>query len=140
MAGSGNFTRADETTLMDFANGMNGPLQTLERNLGELGGSQNLLQEAFKGQAGGAVFNAFGNVLDTGKQLASYIEQILNMIQTSAGEFAHEDAAALRTMLSGMEDGGLTDGGVATGGASGTWTDGTFEQNWDPTKVKGDWN
>jgi uncharacterized protein YukE len=135
MAGSGNFTRADETTLTNFANGMNGPLQTLEGNLTRLGNSQGILESAFQGVAGKAVFNAFGNVLDTGKQVAAYIEEIMQMIQTSAAEFTNKDAEALRSMLAGMEDSGYTDTNVAAGRASGDWVDGTVNQNWDPKKV-----
>lgn len=132
-----NLTEADETTLVNFASGMNGPLQTLEGNLRTLGGSQGLLQEAFKGQAGGAVYNAFGNVLDTGKKVAVYIEEIMQKINTSAGEFAHQDGAALQAMISGMGE-AYSDGAVDTG-ATGNWNDGKVEQNWDPQKVKDNW-
>ncbi|WP_063062704.1 hypothetical protein [Nocardia sienata] len=138
MAGGGNFTRADEQTLMNFANGMNGPLQTLEGNLTSLGNSQGILDRAFTGKAGDAVFNAFGNVQDTGRQVAMKIEEIMGMIKTSAQEFTHQDAAALQKVLAGMESGGYTDGNVT--GGSGSWSDGKVEQNWDPEKVKGNWS
>lgn len=125
-----NLTQADEATLVNFASGMNGPLQTLEGNLRTLGGSQGMLQSAFKGKAGTAVENAFGNVLDTGKRVAVYIEEIMGKINTSAGEFTHRDGEALQALISGMGD-AYTDGGLDTG-ASGTWNDGKVDVNWDP--------
>ncbi|NUP27829.1 MAG: hypothetical protein HOQ44_14245 [Nocardia sp.] len=79
----GNITEADEDVLMDFAKKMDGPLQILEGHIDKLGKSQGALQSAFKGNAGNAVYNAFGNVLTTGAKVADYIEQIMQMILSS---------------------------------------------------------
>jgi len=135
-----NFTEADETTLTNFATGMNGPLQDLEKNLSRLGGSQSTLQTAFVGQAGTAVENAFANVLDTGRNVAVKIEEIMGMIHTSAAEFTSRDGEALQALISGMGE-AYTDGKVDTG-ATGTWNDGVVDQRIDPenpTKAKTDW-
>ncbi|NKY34769.1 hypothetical protein HGA13_17050 [Nocardia speluncae] len=135
-----NFTEADETTLTNFATGMNGPLQDLEKNLSRLGGSQNTLQTAFVGQAGTAVENAFANVLDTGRNVALKIEEIMGMIHKSAAEFTSRDGEALQALISGMGE-AYTDGKVETGG-TGSWNDGAVDQRVDPmnpTKAKTDW-
>ncbi|WP_280437553.1 hypothetical protein [Nocardia carnea] len=134
-----NLTEVDETTLVNFASGMNGPLQTLEENLRSLGRSQSTLQAAFVGKAGTAVENAFGNVLDTGKQVALKIEEIMSMINTSATEFTHKDGEALQALISGMGD-AYTDGNVV--GGTGSWDDGSVNQVVDPMtpdKAKTDW-
>ncbi|WP_280425565.1 hypothetical protein [Nocardia carnea] len=131
-----NLTEVDETVLVNFASGMNGPLQTLETNLRTLGGSQSTLQTAFVGKAGTAVENAFANVLDTGKQVAVKIEEIMGMINTSATEFTHRDGEALQALISGMGE-AYTDGNVV--GGTGSWDDGAVNQNWDPMKAKDDW-
>lgn len=128
-----NLTEVQEGALESFANGMNGPLQTLESNLRTLGQSQNALMTAFVGQAGTAVENAFGNVLDTGKQVAVKIEEIMGMINKSAAEFNHRDGEALQAVLSGM--GEAYQDQQVTGG-TGTWNDGQVEQN---SKIKDDW-
>ncbi|WP_280400034.1 hypothetical protein [Nocardia carnea] len=128
-----NLTEVQEGVLESFANGMNGPLQTLESNLRTLGQSQNALMTAFVGQAGTAVENAFGNVLDTGKQVAVKIEEIMGMINKSAAEFTHRDGEALQAVLSGM--GEAYQDQQVTGGTGG-WNDGQVDQNW---RIKDDW-
>lgn len=133
----GNITEADEDVLMEFAKKMDGPLQTLEGHISSLGKSQGALQTAFKGNAGNAVYNAFGNVLTTGAKVADYIEQIMQMILSSSQKFGAEDHAAMQQLVSKMGD--AADGSFNSGG-TGTWADnGQLESTAGPSKAKVDW-
>jgi uncharacterized protein YukE len=108
---------------------MNGPLQTLEGHLKTLGSAQNDLQAAFKGSAGTAVYNAFGNVLSTGTQVAHFIEEIIQGIVQASSKFDEEDRLAMEQVSRQIDAGldargvGSLDGSFGSGetGATGTW-------------------
>ncbi|MCX0273815.1 hypothetical protein NLM24_24620 [Nocardia zapadnayensis] len=138
----GNITEADEDVLMEFGKKMEGPLQTLEGHLKSLSGSQGTLQTAFKGNAGNAVYNAFGNVLQTGSKVAEYIEQIMQMILSSSSKFGQEDHAAMQSVISRLGEAG---DGTFNSGATGSWNNldkqgnVELESTQGPSKAKVDW-
>jgi len=135
--GTAGVTDADVDQLVAFAKGMNGPLQTLEGHLKTLGGAQNDLQAAFKGSAGTAVYNAFGNVLSTGTRVVQFIEEIIQGINNSGFKFDEEDRLAMDTVNRQINEGldargaGSLDGsfGSAETGAYSTWESAQLENS-----------
>lgn len=135
--GTAGVTDADVDQLIAFAKGMNGPLQTLEGHLKKLGGAQNDLQAAFQGNAGTAVYNAFGNVLSTGTSVVQFIEEIIQGINNSGFKFDEEDRIAMDEVNRGINAGleahgaGSLDGsfGSAETGAYGTWESAQLENS-----------
>ncbi|GGL40600.1 WXG100 family type VII secretion target [Nocardia jinanensis] len=137
--GVAGLTQADPDTLVAVSKKMATPLQTLEGHLKSLAGSQGTLQTAFKGNAGDAVYNAFGNVLTTGSKVAEFIEQIMQEIIGASSKFDEEDRLAMQgiaNQLGDAADGTFTG---STAGATGTWANTGLENTTGPSKASIDW-
>ncbi|MEU1985849.1 hypothetical protein [Nocardia sp. NPDC019395] len=133
-------TQADGDQMVAISKQMSGPLQTLEKDLKALGGAQGVLETAFRGNAGNAVYNAFGNVLTTGSNLARFMEQIMDQIISGSSAFDSEDQAAMQAVKGQLGEAG--DGNYANPGAQeSTWNNGdtALESTAGPSKAKVDW-
>ncbi|MEU4839473.1 WXG100 family type VII secretion target [Nocardia testacea] len=137
MAGQ-SITQANPDDLVAIAKKMDGPLQGLETNLGRLTNIQGILEAAFKGNAGQAVYNAFGNVHSTGTGVAQYMESVMAQIVQASSKFDQDDRAALQAVQASM---GEAADGTYNSGASGTWNNGAenLESTVGPSKAKVDW-
>ncbi|WP_039827805.1 WXG100 family type VII secretion target [Nocardia testacea] len=137
MAGQ-SITQANPDDLVAIAKKMDGPLQGLETNLGRLTNIQGILEAAFKGNAGQAVYNAFGNVHSTGTGVAQYMESVMAQIVQASSKFDQDDRAALQAVQASM---GEAADGTYNSGASGTWNNGAenLESTAGPSKAKVDW-
>ncbi|MGA6207814.1 WXG100 family type VII secretion target [Nocardia testacea] len=137
MAGQ-SITQANPDDLVAIAKKMDGPLQGLETNLGRLTNIQGILEAAFKGNAGQAVYNAFGNVHSTGTGVAQYMESVMAQIVQASSKFDEDDRAAVQGVQASM---GEAADGTYNSGASGTWNNGAenLESTAGPSKAKVDW-
>ncbi|MGW5388332.1 WXG100 family type VII secretion target [Nocardia sp. NPDC003963] len=137
--GVAGLTQADPDTLIAVSKKMSTPLQTLEGHLKSLAGSQGTLQTAFKGNAGDAVYNAFGNVLTTGSKVAEYIEQIMQEIIAASSKFDEEDRLAMQGIANQLGDAGDGVFNAGTTGATGGWATDQLENTQGPSKADINW-
>ncbi|MFQ6226323.1 WXG100 family type VII secretion target [Nocardia sp. NPDC002869] len=129
--------QANPDDLIAIAKKMNGPLQNLERHLKDLTSIQGTLETAFKGNAGQAVYNAFGNVHSTGTGIARYLEDIMAQINQASSKFDEDDRAAFQQVKTAMGD--AADGSFNTGVKDGGWQSDAQESTVGPPKAKVDW-
>ncbi|MET8797762.1 WXG100 family type VII secretion target [Nocardia sp. NPDC004568] len=133
-------TQANPDDLVAIAKKMDGPLQGLETNLKRLTGVQGILEAAFKGNAGQAVYNAFGNVHSTGSGVAQYMESVMAQIVSASSKFGEDDQAA-RQAIQGIQGnmGEAADGVYSPAAADGAWNSATQESVVGPSKARVDW-
>jgi WXG100 family type VII secretion target len=133
-------TQANPDDLVAIAKKMDGPLQGLETNLGRLTNIQGILEAAFKGNAGQAVYNAFGNVHQTGTGVAQYLESVMAQIVSASSKFGEDDQAA-RQAIQNIEGnmGAAADGTYNSGVKDEAWNSATQESTVGPSKAKVDW-
>ncbi|WP_416565146.1 WXG100 family type VII secretion target [Nocardia testacea] len=136
MAGQ-SITQANPDDLVAIAKKMDGPLQGLETNLGRLTNIQGILEAAFKGNAGQAVYNAFGNVHSTGTGVAQYMESVMAQIVQASSKFDEDDRAALQAVQASM--GEAADGTYNSGVSDSAWQSEAQESTAGPTKARVDW-
>jgi WXG100 family type VII secretion target len=136
MAGQ-SITQANPDDLVAIAKKMDGPLQGLETNLGRLTNIQGILEAAFKGNAGQAVYNAFGNVHSTGTGVAQYMESVMAQIVQASSKFDEDDRAAVQGVQASM--GAAADGTYNSGVSDSAWQSEAQESTAGPSKAKVDW-
>ncbi|MEV0367400.1 WXG100 family type VII secretion target [Nocardia fusca] len=137
---SQSVTQANPDDLVAIAKKMDGPSQNLQTNLKGLVDIQGILEAAFKGNAGQAVYNAFGNVHSTGSQVAQYLESVMAQINSASSKFGNEDDDARKTIegiVNGM--GAAADGTYNSGAKDENWQSANAESTVGPSKAKVDW-
>jgi uncharacterized protein YukE len=137
---AGSITKANPDDLVEIAKKMDGPLQGLETNLGRLTNIQGILEAAFKGNAGQAVYNAFGNVHSTGTSVAQYMESVMAQIVSASSKFGEDDQAARQAIQSTADSmGAAADGTYSSGVNDAGWNSAEQESTVGPSKAKVDW-
>ncbi|WP_063131564.1 WXG100 family type VII secretion target [Nocardia fusca] len=133
-------TQANPDDLVAIAKKMDGPSQNLQAHLKGLTDIQGILEAAFKGNAGQAVYNAFGNVHSTGSQVAQYLESVMAQINSASSKFGNEDddaRKAIEGIVNGM--GAAADGTYNSGVRDEGWQSANAESTVGPSKAKVDW-
>ncbi|MFI5715859.1 WXG100 family type VII secretion target [Nocardia sp. NPDC051750] len=119
-----NWTTIDPEQMYSSANHTAACLGELESHLKALVGTQDELQAAVTGSTGTAIYTALGNSHEKGRELATFLQDIVNNMQQAGVKLdgADLDGAGMVNFEMG------NDGVVDTGAGTGTWNNGVQEK------------
>jgi WXG100 family type VII secretion target len=110
-----NWTTIDPEEMYSSANHTAACLGELESHLKALVGTQDELQAAVTGATGQAIYNALGNSHEKGRELAAFLQNIVNNMQQAGVKLDGADLDGSAMVNFEMGNDGAVDTGVGTG-------------------------